>query len=50
MPTMNQKLAQIALFSRKFNRQHLQLLLVLVTLAMLVLGAGAPGDSGGGGH
>jgi hypothetical protein len=28
----------------KINRQHIQLLLVVVSLAMLVLGVGAPED------
>jgi hypothetical protein len=37
-------------FSRvigKINRRHIQIFLVLLTLSMLVLGAGAPGMSGG---
>lgn len=31
----------------KINRQHIQLFFVLLTLTMLVLGAGAPDDGGG---
>lgn len=35
----------------KIDRRHLQIMLVLVTLSLLVLGAGAPAISGGsGGH
>ena len=44
---MKNKLALVAL---KINRQHIQLVLVVVALAMLVLGAGAPVDGGGPGH
>ena len=39
---------QIALFVTKINRQHIQLFLAVLALVMLVLGAGAPVDSGGG--
>ena len=41
---------QFALFVHnvtKINRQHVQLTLTLVALAMLVLGVGAPADVGG---
>lgn len=41
---------QIALFAQvagKINRQHLQLALTLVSLAMLVIGVGAPTDVSG---
>jgi hypothetical protein len=31
----------------KFNRQHMQLILTLIALALLVLGVGAPMDGGG---
>ena len=34
----------------KINRQHLQLALTIITLAMLILGVGAPMDGGGGGR
>ncbi|MFL7868288.1 MAG: hypothetical protein AB8I58_05630 [Anaerolineales bacterium] len=40
--------SQLILLSSKFNRQHLQLILSIVALAMLVLGVGAPMDGGGG--
>jgi len=45
---MKNKLALLALSAQKINRQHVQLLLVLVSLAMLVLGVGAPLADGGG--
>jgi hypothetical protein len=35
----------VVLFS-KINKTHIQMVLILVTLAMLVLGAGAPSDFG----
>ncbi len=41
----------LALFAGKINRQNIQLVLAILALAMLILGAGAPFDSGGGtGH
>ncbi len=46
---MNKKLAPVAIFASKINRQHIQVLLALVALAMLVLGVGAPADGGPGG-
>ena len=39
--------SKITLISSKINRRQLQTVLVLVTLALLVLGAGAPGMDGG---
>jgi hypothetical protein len=45
---MKNKIAQFALSTRKINRQHVQLFLVLVSLALLVLGVGAPAIGGGG--
>jgi hypothetical protein len=45
---MKNKLALIALSAQKINRQHVQLVLVLVSLVMLVLGVGAPMAEGGG--
>jgi len=45
---MKNKLTLIALSAQKINRQHVQLLLVLVSLVMLVLGTGAPMAEGGG--
>lgn len=44
---MKNKLALLTLSAQKINRQHLQLIFVLVSLAMLVLGTGAPTDGGG---
>ena len=44
---MKNKIALLALSTRKINRQHIQLALVILTLAMLVLGVGAPDDGGG---
>ncbi len=44
---MKNKLAQIALFSTKINKQHVQLAFAVLALAMLVLGIGAPSDGGG---
>lgn len=44
---MNKNFALFTHFTQKINSQHIQLVLVLVTLAMLVLGVGAPIDSGG---
>lgn len=43
---MNSKLAKFA-FLGSINRQHVQLVLVVISLAMLVLGIGAPSDGGG---
>ncbi|MBN2386422.1 MAG: hypothetical protein JXB85_05340 [Anaerolineales bacterium] len=43
---MKGKLSQINLFVSKINRQHVQIILVLLTLALFVLGAGAPDDGG----
>jgi hypothetical protein len=44
---MKNKLALTAFSAQKINRQHIQLLLTLIALAMLVLGLGAPNDGGG---
>jgi hypothetical protein len=41
------KLASLVLSARKINRQHMQLALVIISLAMLILGVGAPLDGGG---
>ncbi len=43
---MNRKFAPIGLFASKVNRQHVQMLLAVVALAVLVLGVGAPSDGG----
>lgn len=40
-------LAQLFLFTRKINRQHIQLALLLLALVLFVLAAGAPTDGGG---
>lgn len=45
---MKNKLTSHVLFAQKINRQHIQLALVILSLAMLVLGVGAPTDGGGG--
>ena len=47
---MKNKLALLTLSARKINRQHIQLLFVILSLAMLVLGVGAPADGGITGH
>jgi hypothetical protein len=44
---MNNKFARFALLAAKINRQHVQLALAVVALAMLVLGIGAPADGSG---
>lgn len=44
---MNSKFSRFVLLSGKINRQHLQLALSILALALLVLGGGAP-ESGGG--
>ena len=38
--------SKLYLLSQKVNRQHLQLILAVVTLMLLVIGAGAPEDGG----
>jgi hypothetical protein len=45
---MSNKLALLAISAQKINRQHIQLFLAVLTLAMLALGLGAPDDGGGG--
>lgn len=48
---MKSIIQKLTLSAGKIDRRHLQLLVVLVTLSLLVLGAGAPAISGGsGGH
>lgn len=47
---MKNKLSQIGFFGTKINRQHLQLVLTIIALAMLVLGVGAPYMGGGAGR
>lgn len=43
---MKNQLTQIALLTSKINRQHIQFFFAILALAMLVLGIGAPSDSG----
>jgi hypothetical protein len=47
---MKNKIARFALFTSRINRQHIQLAFAILALAMLVLGIGAPTDSGGTPH
>ena len=44
---MNKKLAELAIRGSHLNRSQLQLLVLIMSLAMLVLGVGAPSDGGG---
>ena len=44
---MKKSISKLSLFSSKIDRRQVQVLLALVTLALLVLGAGAPAVSGG---
>ncbi len=43
---MKNKFAHLALFTSKINRQHVQLILAILALAMLAIGVGAPEGSG----
>ncbi len=44
---MKNTFASLVFFARKINRQHIQLVLVILSLAALVLGTGAPLEGGG---
>jgi hypothetical protein len=44
---MKNKLTLLAFSAQKINRQHIQVILAIIALAMLVVGAGAPLDGGG---
>jgi hypothetical protein len=44
---MKNKLALLAFSTQKINRQYVQIILVIVSLAVLVLGTGAPLAGGG---
>ena len=44
---MKSLIQKYSLSAGKINRRHIQTFLVLLTLSMLVLGAGAPGMQGG---
>jgi hypothetical protein len=45
---MKNQLTYLGLSALKINRQHVQLILAIVSLALLVLGTGAPLADGGG--
>ncbi len=47
---MSSKYARFVIFASKIQKQHIQLFFVLLTLVMLVIGAGAPEDVGTIGH
>jgi len=47
MCTMKNKLSLLAFSAQKINRQHIQLFFLIISLAMLVIGIGAPADGGG---
>ncbi len=44
---MKNHLNRLIVFSSKIDRRHIQLAIAILALAMLILGAGAPTDSGG---
>ena len=44
---MKNKLTLLAFSAQKIERQHVQLVLTIIALAMLVLGVGAPTGDGG---
>jgi len=46
---MNKTIQKLTLSLNKIDRRHIQLLIALVTLSLLVIGAGAPAISGGAG-
>lgn len=43
---MNNQIARFTLLYTRINRQHVQLVIAILALAMLVLGIGAPSDGG----
>lgn len=43
---MKNKLNLLALSASKINREHIQVFFIVLSLAMLVLGLGAPDDGG----
>ena len=45
---MNNTIARLSLSISKINKTHLQIAFSLLALILLVLGAGAPDDMGGG--
>lgn len=44
---MKNTFAQISLAASKIQKEHIQLVYILLAVALLVIGAGAPADSGG---
>jgi len=44
---MKNQIALLAFSFSKINRQHIQLAFIILSLAMLVIGAGAPTEGGG---
>ena len=44
---MKNNLAKLVLLGNRINRQHVQLIVVVLSLALLILGIGAPADAGG---
>ena len=44
---MKNTFARFSMLVSKVNRQHIQMVLAILALAMLVLGIGAPLDGGG---
>jgi len=44
---MNKNFADFVVRASQIDRRHVQLVIVIVSLAMLVLGIGAPMDGGG---
>lgn len=44
---MKNQFALVTHYAHKVNRQHIQIALTLISLAMLVLGVGAPNDGSG---
>jgi hypothetical protein len=43
---MKNQLAKLFMLSQKVNRQHIQVVFMLLTLVLFVLGASAPDDAG----
>jgi len=46
---MNGLINRTTLLAGKIDRRHIQLILLILSLPLLVIGAGAPGDGGLGG-
>lgn len=44
---MKNQFALVTHYAHKVNRQHIQIVLTVISLAMLVLGIGAPSDGSG---